>query len=114
MANDYTLWRHDLLQALPARHRVSAHRLHRGGAGHGSSFREAIRRLYTDCQLEKFVSLRAWQQAGLTERMKQQRQALKRLLDDDQEPDTDAEILADPGWHATLHKTPRIPGMINE
>lgn len=116
MANEYILWRNDLLEALRFLRNIEfqLNGCSAGASCDGRSFREAMYHLYTRCHFEKFVSLWAWQQAGFTEEIGRQIQELKALLDDYQEPDTDAEILMDPYWNFILFKTQQLLKLVDK
>lgn len=113
MYNEYALWKLDIHRALC--HLLELHPGHEWALemSEGELFREAMRLLYQDCKFAEFLSLRAWQQAGVSEEAGAQLQALKSQLDAYDEPDTNLGIFTDPAWQLILHKVQELVGVLD-
>ena len=116
MASDYVLWKLDISRAIALlpdiEFQLSCCWV--GATSDGGSFREAMSYLYSDYQLANFLTLRAWEKAGLKEAAAAELLTLKVMLDAYDEPDTDASILADPGWHTILAQAKKVMGLLEQ
>jgi hypothetical protein len=104
MLDEFARWKVDLSQALRHLYFIEFYlgRGDRGTESYGARFRTAMHRLYHEGRFEQLFAVHTWQHAGLDEESAQLLQGLKALVDAFEEPDTDAAILADPGWHRIL------------
>ena len=116
MASDYVLWKLDISRAIALLPNIEFQLscCWVGATSDGGSFREAISYLYSDCQLANFLTLRAWEQAGLKEAAAAELLTLKVMLDAYDEPDTDASVLADPGWHTILAQAKKVMSLLEQ
>ncbi|HEX8329758.1 MAG TPA: hypothetical protein VF629_19635 [Hymenobacter sp.] len=112
MSNEYALWKLDIHRALCHLLELQPRNCWALEMSEGEPFREAMRLLYQDCKFAEFLSLRAWQQAGVSEEAGAQLQALKSQLDAYDEPDTNLGIFTDPGWHLILQKVQDLIGVL--
>lgn len=114
MLTDYDAWKRELRRAI-------AHLLALTFQPHkdpthpqAATFHGALARLYEDSQFPQFLALGAWQQAGLSPVAGEALQVFKSLLDAYDEPDTDAEIRADPEWHTILQQGAQVLDLLDE
>jgi hypothetical protein len=68
--------------------------------------------LYHECRFPAFVALEAWRQAGLDAAAGAELVAFQHRLDAYDEPDTDAELAADPRWHAIQRHAARVQALL--
>lgn len=102
MSQNFSLWKHQVRHALEGLCAVKPLPPAPEPAGGNASFATAMHTLYVESHFAEFVSFDAWRQAGLDETTGTTLKLLQEQLDDYDEPDTDAAILADPTWWAIL------------
>ena len=114
MLNEYALWKQELRRAIGCLREIEfkTSACWEGAEVSGSTFHRAINHLYQECKFPAFLSLQAWQQAGLDAKAGAELQAFKALLDAYDEPETDAAILADPHWHLILSHATRAEALL--
>jgi hypothetical protein len=99
MTQDFTLWRLQVRQAITGLCALDG----RPGTvdRHDCpAFRRALEALYVESHFTEFMACQGWRQAGLSAATGQALYDLQAQLDTYDEPDTDAAIVADPGWWA--------------
>lgn len=102
MTQDFSLWKHQVRHAIEGLRAVKPRPLVPESMADNASFSTAMRTLYVGSHFAEFTAYDAWRQAGLDEATGEALKALQAQLDDYDEPDTDAAILADPTWWAIL------------
>ena len=113
MTQEFLLWKRQISQAIVGLCNIEFHQS--GGPGaktDGTSFREAMNRLYADSHFAHFVSYHAWRQAGLNDAVGAELLLLQQQLDSFDEPEDDAAIQHDPYWASIIEQAQKVVGYL--